>query len=97
MFDLPSVELYEKKDYQQFKKHLMKSGYIMLQFSIYMKSLNAASKTNREIEKIKKHIPPSGNIRILVVTESQYNNMFILLGNKKINEIYNNNERYTKI
>lgn len=96
-FDLPSIEQYEKKEYLDFRKSLIKNGFIMIQFSIYVKAVNASSKIKYEIEKIKKNIPSQGNIRIIHITESQYQNMTILLGNKKINEIYNNSERYTKI
>ncbi|MGL5617808.1 MAG: CRISPR-associated endonuclease Cas2 [Metamycoplasmataceae bacterium] len=96
-FDLPSVELYEKKEYLKFRKSLLKNGYIMLQFSVYIKSINTSQKINGEIKKIKNELPNGGNIRIVQITESQYENMFILIGNKKINEIYNNSERYIKI
>ena len=51
----------------------------------------------REIEKIRKYIPRAGNIRIISVTEKQYNNMEVILGHKNINEIYNNSKRYIKI
>lgn len=97
MFDLPNVEEYQKKEYLVFRRNLMKNGYTMMQFSIYIKAVNAQSKVDQEVAKIKKYIPTNGNIRILAVTEKQYQSMFLLLGNKKINEIYNNSERYIKI
>ncbi len=97
LFDLPSVEAYEKKEYLTFRKSLLKNGYIMVQFSVYMKSLNTQVKIENEVQKIKKYIPKNGNIRILSITEKQYQNMYLLLGNKKINEVYNNTERYIKI
>ncbi|MGL4647705.1 MAG: CRISPR-associated endonuclease Cas2 [Mycoplasmoidaceae bacterium] len=97
MFDLPSSEDYEKKEYLIFRKALIKNGYSMMQFSIYIKPVNFQSKVNQEIERLKKFIPRNGNIRIIQVTEKQYANMYMLLGNKKINEIYNNSKRYVKI
>ena len=96
-FDLPSKESYEKKEYTYFHKALVKNGYIMMQFSVYIKATNSFSKINREIDKLRKYIPRGGNIRIISITETQYNNMTIILGHKNINEIYNNTKRYIKI
>ena len=96
-FDLPSKEDYEKKDYRLFYNVLIKNGYVMMQFLVYIKATNSNSKVKREIEKIRKYIPRAGNIRIISVTEKQYNNMEVILGHKNINEIYNNSKRYIKI
>lgn len=96
-FDLPSKEELEKKEYRIFHNALVKHGYIMMQFSVYIKAVNSVSKVKREIEKIRKYVPKNGNIRIISVTESQYNNMEIILGHKNINEIYNDTRRYLKI
>lgn len=96
-FDLPSKEDYEKKDYRIFHNALVRNGYIMMQFSVYVKATNSFSKIKREIDKLRKYIPKSGNIRIISVTETQYANMEIILGHKNINEIYNNTKRYIKI
>lgn len=96
-YDLPSVEFKEKKDYHNFRRSLIKNGFIMIQFSVYVKAINTKQKIKGEIEKIKKYLPSEGNIRIITVTEFQYKNMIFLVGNKKINEIYNNSERYVKI
>lgn len=97
LFDLPMVEDYEKKEYTNFRKTLIKQGYFMIQFSVYMKCVNAQVKLDSEIKKLYKYVPTNGNIRLIAITEKQYTNMSILLGKKKINEVYNNNERYTKI
>ena len=97
LFDLPSVEAYEKKEYRIFKQALVKNGYTMMQFSVYMKPINGQIKVESEIKKLSKYLPDSGNIRLIQVTEKQYQEMYMILGNKKINEIYNNSERYVKI
>ena len=97
MFDLPSREDYEKKEYRKFHSALIKNGYVMMQFSVYVKATNSHSKLDREIDKFRKVIPSSGNVRILHITENQYLNMEVILGHKNINEIYNNSKRYIKI
>lgn len=97
MFDLPSVESKEKKEYLNFHKNIIKNGYFMLQYSIYCKPIHFKSKIDNEIKKIKTKLPTEGNVRVLVITEKQFEEMHIILGNKKINEIYNNAKRYIKI
>lgn len=97
LFDLPNVEAYERKEYSQFRKHLLKNGYTMIQFSVYVKCINTQLKVDKELKKLYQFVPTNGNIRMLTVTEKQYQNMVMILGKKKINEIYNNAERYIKI
>lgn len=97
MFDLPSVESYEKKEYLNFKKGLILNGYSMMQFSVYMKPVNVQVKMKQELNKLKKYIPSGGNIRLIAITEKQYDEMVMVLGNKKMSEVYNNEKRYVKI
>lgn len=97
MFDLPTIEDYEKKEYANFRKCIIKNGYYMLQFSVYTKCVNTQTKVEQELNKIKQFLPTNGNVRIITITEKQFINMAILLGKKNINEVYNNQERYVKI
>lgn len=97
MFDLPFEDDLDKKIYSKFKKSIIKIGYTMMQYSIYVRSINTQSKINQEIDKVKKILPERGNIRIIVVTEKQYESMTILRGKKSLNEIYNDERRYLKI
>lgn len=97
LFDLPAVESGEKKEYLFFKKGLILNGYTMMQFSVYVKSINTQTKIKQEINKIIKYVPSNGNIRLISITEKQYEEMEMILGHKKINEIYNNDKRYVKI
>lgn len=97
MFDLPSKEDFEKKEYTIFRKNLIKNGYIMMQFSVYIKCVTMQNKTEQEVNKIKKFIPKNGNIRVIEISENQYKNMKIILGNKNENEKYNNSNRYSKV
>ena len=97
MFDLPTVEDIEKKEYTLFRKNLIKNGYIMMQYSVYVKCVPNQSNVKMEVNRLKKIMPPDGNVRILYITEKQYQDMEIVLGNKKSNEIYNNDKRYIKI
>jgi CRISPR-associated protein Cas2 len=50
-----------------------------------------------EIQKLQGAIPKYGNIRILNVTEHQYQNIKIILGEKSLNEDINSAKRYVII
>ena len=97
LYDICNSDYLERKEYTIFRNALLKNGYYMMQFSVYVKCVNVQTKIEQEINKIKKYIPKFGNIRVIAVTEKQYSNMFVLLGNKTDNEIYNSPERYIKI
>ncbi|WP_334082272.1 CRISPR-associated endonuclease Cas2, partial [Helicobacter typhlonius] len=37
MFDMPTCSKKERKDYARFRKNLIKDGFMMLQYSVYMR------------------------------------------------------------
>ena len=96
-FDLPMEEKDEKREYVQFRKHIIKNGYIMIQYSLYMKYINTQSKFEQEYKRILKIVPKGGNVRMFYLTEKQYSEMKYLSGSRTTNEKYNNGERYIKI
>ena len=49
MFDLPVVTAHERKEYARFRKYLLKSGFMMLQESVYCRLLqNPGTENNGE-------------------------------------------------
>ena len=91
-FDLPMVSKKEVRIYNQFHKWLIKNGYIMMQYSIYIKSFNNRDSCVNHISQLKKSVPDRGQIRIMMITEKQYSNMEIIVGGKSINEDMNSPE-----
>lgn len=82
-FDLPSVTLTNKRNYRKFVKNLKKTGFVMLQESVYyMLSINQQY-ANSKLNTIKAFLPPDGNILALTITEKQFSSMEILLGESK--------------
>jgi hypothetical protein len=79
-FDLPSITSDDKRHYRKFVKLLKKCGFIMLQESVYsLLSVNQES-VNSKIKIIEKQLPPAGSVMVLSVTEKQFANINILLG-----------------
>ena len=86
-FDLPVTVTEDRRIAARFRKDLLKEGFTMLQFSIYCRVCRGIDIVEREIKRIKKVLPPKGNIRILTVTEKQYGSMVFLVGEPKKDEV----------
>ena len=84
MFDLPVGTASERKDYQQFRKYLVKSGFIMMQESSTM--------ADSIIESVKKNKPQSGLVQLLKITEKQYSKMIYIVGESK-SDVLSSDER----
>lgn len=81
-FDLPSTTYKDQKEYNKFHKFLIKSGYIMMQESVYTKLALNNSIVNSEKEKLRKNKPNSGMVEVLVITEKQFSKIEYLVGKK---------------
>lgn len=80
MFDLPVETKAQRKAYSKFVKFLSKEGFVMFQKSIYVKlSINDASVALLE-KTIKNNVPKDGIISMLTITEKQFNEIDVLLG-----------------
>lgn len=86
LFDLPSVTSVEKKNYRKYVKELKRAGFTRLQYSIYMRYTRNYAEAERYISFAKKMAPCDGNIRILTVTEKQYEDMELVIGTKSATE-----------
>ena len=82
MFDLPTITDKDKKIAQKFRNFLLDDGYIMVQFSIYSRICKNNDDLLKHINRLKIKSPKNGNIRILQVTENQYNSMILLCGER---------------
>lgn len=81
-FDLPVLTEANRKDYRTFRKYLIKSGFMMVQESVYCKLAQNSSVANAIVENIKKNKPYEGLVQALRVTEKQYNKMDLIVGEK---------------
>ena len=86
LFDLPTGTKKENKEYRIFRKGLIENGFTMIQYSVYQRPLpnKRASKKYEQI--LKKYLPRNGEIRLLAVSEKQYNDMKFLTGSMSYQE-----------
>lgn len=80
MFDLPVITSSERKEYTRFRKYLIKSGFIMLQESVYCKLTPNSTLADAVIENVRKNKPEKGLVQVLRVTEKQYAKMEFIVG-----------------
>lgn len=86
MFDLPVITDTQKRIATKFRNFLLDDGYIMMQFSVYSRICKNNDDLLKHVNRIKINAPKSGNIRMIQITENQYNNMIMFSGQKAIEE-----------
>lgn len=85
MFDLPVETKKQRRVYSKFRKRLIEDGFLMMQYSIYIKSVINKDAANQTIKKVSAFLPQEGHVRALMITEKQYQHMQILLGEENHN------------
>ena len=83
MFDLPVETKPQRKAATLFRKELLKDGFSMFQYSVYIR--HCASKENAEvhIRRVRQMTPARGMVTILTVTDRQFGEMVTLYGAKE--------------
>ena len=81
-FDLPVTTKTERRVATQFRNFLLKDGYHMVQFSVYSRVCNCRDAVQKHKERIYKNVPDNGSVRLMVITEKQYEAVEILVGKK---------------
>ena len=91
-FDLPVVTGEERRAYTQFRKFLLKNGFMMVQESVYCKLALNGSAVNAIVENVRKNSPDKGLVQLLTITEKQYSKMDLIIGDIK-SEVLDSDER----
>lgn len=79
-FDLPTETRSERKKYAEFRKLLLRDGFTMFQFSIYLRHCPSRENADVHIKRVKKWLPQDGHIGILTVTDKQFSQMELFRG-----------------
>ena len=85
-FDLPVKTKPQRKAATQFRNFLLKDGYMMIQFSVYGRVCNGQDRVEKHAQRLSSRLPAVGSVRMMQVTDKQYQRMKILVGNQKNNE-----------
>ncbi len=96
-YDLPQKEDSDKRYYLHFRNWLLRNGFFMIQYLIYVKVCQNHNNAKLQMKRVSQNLPLKGNIRLLVLTEKQYTNMKILSGKKFLQEEVSNDSRYLEV
>lgn len=81
-FDLPTETKQERKIYAKFRKDILKDGFTMFQFSIYLRHCPSRENAEVHIKRVKSILPEKGHIGIMCITDKQFGDMEIFFGRK---------------
>lgn len=79
-FDLPVKTKANRREATRFRNFLLNDGYHMLQYSVYARVCNGIDAVEKHRNRVKQNLPDNGAIRMMVITEKQYESIDILLG-----------------
>ena len=82
-FDLPVGTSLQRRHYRQFRKYLEKSGFLMMQESVYSKLAINERVADGISASVASHRPPEGLVQILKITERQYETIATIVGSSR--------------
>lgn len=80
MFDLPVDTKRARKEYARFRKLLLEDGFTMMQFSVYLRHCPSEENALVHIQRVERGVPPDGEVRIITITDKQFERMRIFWG-----------------
>lgn len=83
MFDLPVETAAQRKAATRFRKDLLKDGFSMLQFSVYIRHCASLESATVHVRRIRSFIPDEGFVSVLKVTDKQFGETIHLQGRKQ--------------
>ncbi len=83
-FDLPTETKKERKDAALFRKNLMKDGFTMFQYSIYVRHCPSKDNANVHIKRVQSFLPEKGHICIMYITDKQFGEIEIFRAAKSV-------------
>lgn len=83
-FDLPTETKKERRIYAKFRKNLLQSGFVMFQFSVYLRHCASIESANVHIRRVQRYLPEKGSIGMVTLTDKQFGDMEIFYGKKNV-------------
>ena len=82
-FDLPTETKKDRKASAEFRKNLVRDGFTMFQFSIYMRHCASQENAAVHIKRVKSFLPEYGQVGILCITDKQFGHIELYFGKKE--------------
>lgn len=81
-FDLPTNTKGERKAASQFRKKLLKDGFTMMQYSVYIRHCASRESMEVHVKRVKTCVPSAGQVSMMSITDKQYGNIVNFWGKK---------------
>ena len=78
MFDLPVSTKSERRAASGFRNELLNRGYLMLQFSVYVRCSVTIDRKEKLLSELGKINPHTGNVRCFFITDAQWAQSVVL-------------------
>ncbi len=83
LFDLPVDSRKARREYARFRKHLIKDGFVMMQYSVYARHCASEENATVHVQRVEAGIPPDGEVRVLIITDKQFERMRVFWGKRR--------------
>ncbi|RLZ06693.1 CRISPR-associated endonuclease Cas2 [Faecalibacter macacae] len=82
-FDLPTETKKQRSQATKFRNYLLDDGFVMFQFSIYLRHCPSKENADVHINRVKNKLPEYGKVGILSITDKQFELMEIFFSQKE--------------
>ena len=65
---------------QLFRGELLKNGFTMIQYSVYARHCASDENAGVHEKRVRGHLPPDGEVRLMTVTDKQFERMKVFYG-----------------
>lgn len=79
-FDLPVKTKEERKRATDFRNFLLDDGFMMMQFSVYVRPCVTFARQETHLRRVKMAVPNEGSVRAIYITKAQWEKAFIIHG-----------------
>ncbi len=83
MFDLPVDTPLARKAYAQFRKGLIRDGFSMMQYSVYVRHCAGEENAAVHFQRVRAILPDDGEVRLVGITDLQFGRMQVFLGRRR--------------
>ena len=84
LFDMPVETKKQRKNYSDFRKSLLKDGFTMMQYSVYVRNAGSWENLEAHIRRVKSGLPKEGHIVLLPITDKQFGRMEHFYGRMQV-------------
>lgn len=83
LFDLPVDTKAARRAYTDFRKFLLKNGFLRVQFSVYARVCASEEAVAVHTKRVERQVPDDGEVRLICITDKQFGRQRIFQGKQR--------------